>query len=221
MSELAFVLVGGLVAIHGAIMAAWSPCGQSMLASLTPVAELARGSSWRVTLTAFAVGAVTAGASGGALLGGIGSLLPGDGWRTPAVIAALMAALVIDGTPLRRRLPVTKRQVNEDWLHRYRGWVYGVGFGAQLGLGFITLVACAAIYATFAIELASGSVAAGAIIGALFGATKAATLIPTRSARDHQSLVELHQRLLSMEPATRRAVIVAELLALLTAGVLV
>jgi hypothetical protein len=221
MNELAFVLVGGLVAIHGAIRAAWSPCGQSMLASLTPVAELARGSSWRVTVTAFAVGAVAAGASGGALLGGIGSLAPGGGWRTPVVAAALLVALVIDGSPLRRRLPLTKRQVNEDWMHRYRGWVYGVGFGAQLGLGFITLVACAAIYATFAIELASGSVVAGAAIGALFGATKAATLIPTRSARDHQSLVELHRRLLRMEPATRRAVIVAELLALLAVGVLV
>ena len=43
----------------------------------------------------------------------------------------------------------------------YRGWVYGVGFGAQLGLGFITLVACAAIYCAFAIEFLSGSVMRG------------------------------------------------------------
>jgi MFS family permease len=221
MAELGFVLVGCLVAIHGALRAAWSPCGQSMLASLTPVAERARGSSWRVTVTAFALGAVAAGAAGGAMLGGIGSMLPGDRWRMPMVIAALMAALVIDATPLRRRLPLTRRQVNEDWMHRYRGWVYGAGFGAQLGLGFITLVACAAIYATFAIELASGSVVTGAIIGAVFGATKAATLIPTRSARDHESLMELHQRMLRMEPTARRAVIVAELLALLVAGAVV
>lgn len=222
MGELAFVLVGALVAIHGAVRAAWSPCGQSMLASLTPVAERARGSSWAITVTAFAVGAVGAGAAGGGLLGGAGSLLPGERWRAPTVVAILLAALVIDGTPLRRRMPLTKRQVNEDWMYRYRGWVYGFGFGAQLGLGFISLVGCAAIYATFAIELTSGSVMAGAVVGAVFGATKAATLIPTRFARDHESLLELHRRLLRMDTGAQRAVVVAELLALLAlAGVLV
>ena len=221
MTELAFVLIGCLVAIHGAIRAAWSPCGQSMLASLTPVAERARGSSWRVTVAAFGVGAIGAGAFGGTLLGAVGSLLPGSGWRAPVVAVVLVAALVIDGTSLRRRMPLTKRQVNEDWLTRYRGWVYGFGFGAQLGLGFITLVACAAIYATFAVEFVGGSAAAGAAIGAVFGATKAATLIPTRAARDPQSLMALHRRLLRLEPGAQRAVVVAEVLALVAvAGVL-
>ena len=161
MSALVFFLVGAIVAIHGAVRAAWSPCGQSMLASLTPVAERARGSSWRVTVTAFGIGAVAAGACGGALLGAAGSLLPGSTWRGPALVAVLCVALTVDATALRRRLPLTKRQVNEDWMTRYRGWVYGLGFGAQLGLGFVTLVACAAIYATFAVELLSGSRADG------------------------------------------------------------
>ena len=221
MSELAFILVGCVVAIHGAIRAAWSPCGQSMLASLTPIAERARGSSWRITVTAFAVGAIGAGAFGGTVLGAVGSLLPGSAWRAPVVVVVLVAALVVDATSLRRRMPLTKRQVNEDWMTRYRGWVYGFGFGAQLGLGFITLVACAAIYAAFAIELVSGSAAAGAAIGAVFGATKAATLIPTRVARDPQSLTALHRRLLRLEPSAQRAVVIAEVLALVAvAGVL-
>lgn len=221
MSELWFVLVGCVVAIHGAVRAAWSPCGQSMLASLTPVAERARGSSWRVTATAFAVGALAAGMLGGTLLGAVGSLLPGSEWRAPALLGVLLAALAIDATPLRRRMPLTKRQVNEDWMAHYRGWVYGFGFGAQLGLGFITLVACAAIYATFAIELLSGSIWAGAAIGAVFGATKATTLLPTRRARDHDSLMALHRRLLALEPRAQQAVIAAEILALVAvAGVL-
>jgi MFS family permease len=214
MSGLAFFLVGALVAVHGAARAAWSPCGQSMLASLTPVAERARGSSWRVTVAAFGIGAILTGAAGGTLLGTLGSLLPGRGWRPELVGIALAAALLIDGTALRRRMPLTRRQVNEDWMTRYRGWVYGFGFGAQLGLGFITLVACAAIYATFAIELLSGSAATGAAIGAVFGATKAATLLPTRLARDPESLRGVHRRLLALEPVGRRAVVAAEIIAL-------
>ncbi len=214
MSQLVFFLIGGLIAVHGAVRAAWSPCGQSMLASLTPVAERARGSSWRVTVTAVAVGAIGAGAAGGTLLGTVGALLPGSGWRTPMVAAVLVVALVIDGTPLRRRMPLTRRQVNEDWMTRYRGWVYGFGFGAQLGLGFITLVACAAIYATFAVELLSASALTGAAVGAVFGASKALTLLPTRFARDPESLRAVHRRLLRLEPRARRAVVAAELVAL-------
>ena len=102
-------------------------------------------------------------------------------------------------------------------MHTYRGWVYGLGFGAQLGAGAITLVACAAIYATFAIELASGSVAAGALIGAAFGATKAATLFPACLATDHRALARLHRRLLGLEPAAQRVLIAAEIAALLAA----
>ena len=222
MSELVYLLVGSLVAVHGAIRAAWSPCGQSMLASLTPLAERARGSSWRVTVTAFAIGATGAGAVGGVLLGAAGSQLPGAAWRPPALLAVLVVALAIDGTPLRRRMPLTRRQVNEDWMTRYRGWVYGFGFGAQLGLGFITLVACAAIYAAFAIEVLSGSVLTGAAIGTVFGATKAATLLPTRVARDPESLRAVHRRLLMLEPRAQLGLVVVELLALAAvAGVLV
>jgi hypothetical protein len=211
-SELWFVVIGSVVAVHGAARAAWSPCGQSMLASLTPLAERARASSWRMTVTAFTVGAIGAGCAGGLFWGFVGSLLPGGSWRAVLVGCVLLAAVTIDGTPLRRRMPVTKRQVNENWMVRYRGWVYGFGYGAQLGLGFITLVACAAIYATFCIELLSGSAVAGAAIGAVFGATKAATLIPTRRVRDSGALMRLHRRLLALEPRSRQAVVAAELL---------
>ena len=195
MGELGFVLVGGLVAIHGALRAAWSPCGQSMLASLTPVAERARGSSWRVTVTAFALGAVAAGAAGGALLGGIGSLLPGAHWRMPMVIVALTAALVIDGTPLRRRLPLTKRQVNEDWMHRYRGWVYGLGFGAQLGFGLSTIVSSAAMYVALVAAFLAGDPLRGAIVTGVFGLVRGLTILAAAHVRRPDQLVALHRRL--------------------------
>ncbi len=213
MTELGWVGVGAIVAVLGALRAAFSPCGQSMLASLTPYAEAARGSRWTITATAFSIGAVVAGACGGLIWGGLGSLLPEGSWRLIAAAAVLAVALVIDATPLRTRLPLTKRQVNEDWMVTYRGWVYGIGFGAQLGLGFITLVACAAIYAAFAIEFLSGSVSAGIAIGAIFGAAKAGSLLPAGWARDRHSLVALHRRLLTLEPLSVGAVVVAEVAA--------
>ncbi len=213
MTDLGWIGVGAIVAILGALRAAFSPCGQSMLASLTPYAEAARGSRWRITAAAFSVGAVLAGACGGGLWGGLGALLPSGHWRLIAAAAVLAVALLIDATPLRRRLPLTKRQVNEDWMVTYRGWVYGVGFGAQLGLGFITLVACAAIYATFAIEVLSGSLSAGIAIGAVFGATKAASLLPAGRARDRHALVALHRRLMALEPLSVGGVVLAEVAA--------
>ncbi len=211
MTELSWIIVGACVAVLGALRAAFSPCGQSMLASLTPFAEAARGNRWTVTAVSFSIGALAAGACGGLIWSGLGSLLPGGEWRTVTAAAVIAIALVIDATPLRRRLPLTKRQVNEDWMVTYRGWVYGIGFGAQLGLGFITLVACAAIYATFAIEFLSGSLVAGAVIGATFGATKAASLLPAGRARDRGSIVALHCRLLELEPLSVGAVVAAEI----------
>jgi hypothetical protein len=216
MSDLEFALAGCLVAILGALRATWSPCGQSMLASLTPLGERSRGSSWPVTATAFAVGAVGGGALRGAALGLIGALVPGGaGWRSVALLVVLAAALLVDATPLRRTLPLTRRQVNEDWLTRYRGWVYGIGFGSQLGLGFTTLAASAAVYATFACELLSARPVTGAVIGVVFGAVKAIALLPARRAVDPASLGALHRKLTRLEPTVNGAIIAVELVALL------
>ena len=77
-----------------------------MLASITPLGERSRGFSWHVTVTAFAVGALGAGALAGAALGTIGSLLPGgSAWRGLALAAVLAITVAFDATSLRRRLP--------------------------------------------------------------------------------------------------------------------
>src|SRR5580704_2792424 len=106
-----------------------------MLASITPLGERGRQSTWGVTVAAFLLGAVGGGAGAGALAGAVGLLaLPasiGSGARL-AVVA--VAALIAAGLDARADpAPGPRRQVNEEWLHRYRGWVYGLGFGAQLG----------------------------------------------------------------------------------------
>jgi hypothetical protein len=185
-----------------------------MLASITPLGERSRGFSWDVTAGWFAIGATGAGLLAGAAGGAVGSLLPAGRWREELALAVLAAALCWDATPLAGRLPSTRRQVNEDWMARYRGWVYGVGFGAQLGVGLTTVVTSAAIYATVLGTLLCGSVAAGAVVGGAFGATRAASLLPARIARDPAGLAALHRGLARHARRARWLVVAAELAAI-------
>ena len=128
-----------------------------------------------------------------------------------ALLKMLALALLFDATALRSRVPSTRRQVNEDWMARYRGWVYGVAFGAQLGVGVATIVTSAAVYATVAAIFLSGDPAVGAAIGATFGAVRALSLVPARRARDGKGLRELHHALGVLELPVRRASTAVEL----------
>src|ERR1700761_6883309 len=178
-----------------------------MLASITPLGERSRGFSWGVTASAFAVGAVGAGAAGGAWGGPLGSVAPGGPGRRAGGLIVLVAAIGFDATPLTRRLPTSRRQVNEDWMGRYRGWVYGVAFGAQLGAGLATVVTSAAIYAAAAGAVLCGTVAGGAAVGAAFGLTRALSLVPARTARDGAGLIRLHGTLGRLDTAAARLVV--------------
>ncbi len=185
-----------------------------MLASITPLGERSRGFSWRLTASAFALGAVAAGTAGGAAGGALGSLAPAGGWRLAVGLAVLLLAAGFDATPLGRRLPTSRRQVNEDWMVRYRGWVYGAAFGAQLGAGLATVVTSAAIYAAAVGAVLSGTVAGGAAVGAAFGLTRAVSLLPARTARDGAGLLRLHAALGRLEAPARRLVVAGEIVAL-------
>ena len=99
----------------------------------------------------------------------LGGLLP-ESWRGSPVAAILVAALLLAGLPLDSRvaglrLPTWRRQVDEAWLGRYRGWVYGAGFGVQLGLGVVTIVTSATVYATVLLCALSGSPPVGLALG--------------------------------------------------------
>jgi MFS family permease len=190
-----------------------------MLASITPLGERSRGFSWGVTASAFAAGAVGAGALAGAVGGALGSLAPMGRWRDIAGVALLASALAVDASPLRRRLPTTRRQVNEDWLTRYRGWVYGIAFGAQLGTGLVIIVTSAAVYATALGAVLCGTAAAGAAVGAAFGATRALSLLPAHGATDPAGLVRLHSRMERAEAPSRHVVLAAEAAAIVLIGV--
>ena len=121
-----------------------------MLASITPLGERGRGSTWAVTVTAFALGRHGGGrAARRAARRRSARWLPGGlrgarcAWpcsrpRSPLAARARRCA--------PRAVPGPRRQVNERWLDEFRGWVYGLGFGAQLGLGVTTVVTSAATY---------------------------------------------------------------------------
>ena len=181
-----------------------------MLGSITPLGERSRGRRWGITVTAFALAATAAGAGLGALLGAAGGLAGlSAAARTGLLAVAVAAAVAVDLAP-GLRAPGPRRQVNEAWLRRYRGWVYGGGFGIQLGLGVTTIVSTAAVYATGAAAFLAGSAAAGALVGGAFGTARAATLLAAGGVDDPGALATLDRRLVAWERPARVAALVAE-----------
>jgi len=120
-------------------------------------------------------------------------------------------------------VPGPRRQVNEDWLRRYRGWVYGGGFGLQLGSGVVTVVSISAVYTMIAAALLSGSPWWGAVIGAAFGAVRGATAFGVAGVDRPQRLMAVDQTLRRWDRPARRIALTAEagLLAAGVAGLLV
>ena len=112
-----------------------------MLASITPLGERGRGQRWGVTVTAFVLGARRCrrrARCGARRAGRCGR--PRRCRDVGAAAGARRPARAGAGLDAARRVPGPRRQVDERWLDGFRGWVYGLGFGAQLGAGFITVV---------------------------------------------------------------------------------
>ena len=177
-----------------------------MLASITPLGERGRQSRWGLTVVAFALAAAVAGAATGAALGAIGSLaLAGAGVQARLAVFAVAAcvALALDGVP--GRVPGPRRQVNERWREEYRGWVYGVGYGAQLGVGLSTVVLSAATYLALFAAVLEASAAGGALIVGLFGLARGLQPLATWQIRRPEQLVSFHRWLVRLRGPVRPA----------------
>jgi hypothetical protein len=162
-----------------------------MLASISPVGEHARGGRWFVTTTAYVVGSTVGGLAVGAGFGAGGALATWAAPATPRVAAGALAALALLGLVVDRRgVPTLRRQVDERWLTTYRGWVYGAGFGFQLGGAVVTTVTASATYVVLLGAFASGSWRTGAVIGGCFGLARSLPLVATRRLRDPALLRE-------------------------------
>lgn len=179
-----------------------------MLASITPLGERGRRMRWGQTVVAYVAGSVLGGAAIGALLGGFGALLPIHPGPTMTAVLVAATCLVAAGLDLRGgHLPTPHRQVDEDWLHRYRGWVYGAGFGFQLGLGVVTIVTTATVYATLVLAVLTWSVGGGIAVGAAFGLVRALPVLAAARVTTPDRLAALHRRLASWSAYAHRAAV--------------
>jgi sulfite exporter TauE/SafE len=181
-----------------------------MLASIHPLGERARHNRFWITATTYIAGSVAGGALAGGIAGAVGAALWATAAPSPQVVGWLavfvcLSAALLDASG--RRLPGVRRQVDDDWMRRYRGWVYGAGFGFQLGLGVVTIVTTAAVYATFAMAALTGAVTTAAMVGAGFGGARAATLLASSRVSDPGGLRLLHRRLAAVAPYARIATI--------------
>lgn len=191
-----------------------------MLSSISPFGERSRNSRWSLTVTAYLIGSVAGGLATGAVAGVVGHLtFAGIDAETGLLVLAVAAALGLaaDFGLGGLRVPSIHRQVNEDWLTTYRGWVYGVGFGVQLGLGFATIVTTSTVWLTFIAAAMTGSVPRALLIGGLFGLARGALILATVRIDDPAALRRLFRTIASQASGVNSLARVAAALTAITA----
>ncbi|MFP3881783.1 MAG: hypothetical protein ACLFRT_14950 [Actinomycetota bacterium] len=189
-----------------------------MLSSIHPLGERARHNRWGITVTAFTIGAIASGGAVGFALGAVGSAaLPfGSMGLLVATAVGVLAAGAFDLAGVKP--PGPARQVNETWIGAFRGWVYGGGFGLELGLGFLTYVVTWGVYAMFLSALLTASPAGGALVGGAFGLGRSLSLLTAGVVDRPSRLTSFNRVLANLGPIVRNASSVA--LAVLGVGVL-
>jgi hypothetical protein len=206
--------IGLAVAVSAAARSTWSPCGLSMLSSLTPLAERGRGHSFRTTAVWFIVGGIIGGCALGALgaLGAVGVRAMGPSRSVVLGIVALAAliAMASDVEFFGFRLPVHHRQVNERWLDQFRAWVYGIGFGFQIGTGLATYIMTSALYLLVVIAALSQSVVVAIALGTLFGLVRGLAVLLGHTITSPETLRSFHRRFSAIGPQVRRLTIGVE-----------
>jgi hypothetical protein len=198
-----------LVAVVAGLLGLWSPCGLSMLSTITPIGERGRDNRYASTAAWYVVGATLGGLTIGALVA-LPALAPLSSEAAALLVAlAALVAMCSDGRVFGRSLPIHKRQVNERWLDHYRGWVYGIGFGWQIGTGVATYVMSAATYLLL-VTPALLSPWLALVAWTTFGCTRGLTVLVTRDIRTPAQLTALHVRINDSSATIRYALVVAE-----------
>ncbi len=208
---LTLVAVGLVVAAAAAFRGTWSPCGLSMLSTVTPLAESGRGHRYRWTASWFFLGAVLGGATTGSVAAvaavGIGALdLSAPTTYAIAGVAAVCAA-GLDGRLLGPPIPHHRRQVNEDWLGRYRAWVYGAGFGWQIGTGVATYIMSAGVYLVIVLAALTGDPRSALVVCVAFGAVRGSMVLIGARITSAERLARVHERFEAWREPVRRGVL--------------
>lgn len=212
-----YLAIAVVIACVAAVRSTWSPCGLSMLSSITPVAEAGRGNRYGTTATWFVVGATAGGATLGLLAAALAALVA---LGAPAQAVALAAGVVVavlgawcDAGVLGHQPPFLHRQVNETWLRGFRGWVYGVGFGWQIGVGLTTYIMTAAVFGTVALAALTAQPLQAFGIGVFFGAARGLAVLLSARATTPARVAALHRRLDRAEVPVRRVVVAVQAVA--------
>jgi hypothetical protein len=211
------VLLGVLVDAASAVRSTWSPCGLSMLATITPLAERGRGHRFGSTAAWFVVGSVAGGATLGAVIAGLAAAVraigPGPGTTVTVALGAAVVAALSDARVAGFRLPSHGRQVNERWLDGYRPWVYGAGFGWQIGCGMATYLVTAGVYLLVVLGALSALPLVGLVLGTLFGLVRGLAVLLGRRVTAPDALHALHRTLSRLGPWSARAMVAVEVVA--------
>jgi len=210
-------LLALLVAAAAAVRSTWSPCGLSMLSTITPIAERAKGHRYAATCSWFVLGATVGGLTLGGLMAGLAAAVRAAGPTTVAVgaigLAAALCVLASDTGIARARLPVHRRQVNERWLDAYRPWVYGTGFGFQIGTGVATYITTTAVYLMVVLAALGGDPVVALAVGGAFGLLRGLAVTLTHRVTTPGGLLAFHQRFAALRPRADRAVLASVVVA--------
>ena len=212
------IIAAVVVTAAAAVRSTWSPCGLSMLASITPLSEAGRGHRFRATAAWYVVGSILGGASLGLCVAGATVAVDAISLTSREVIlVALGASAVAMASDARLggfHLPVHHRQVNERWLDSLRPWVYGAGFGWQIGAGLTTYIMTAAVYLMIVLAALVRQPWFGFAFGVLFGLVRGLSVCLGRHITSAEALREFHRRFFEWGPRIGRITVAVEVMAI-------
>ncbi len=197
------------IAVAAAVRSTWSPCGWSMLSTLTPIGERARGTDYATSAAWFVTGSTVGGLALGALMAAPAAVVGAVG-PAPAVVSAvvaLAAAVAAAADAGLLRVPVHHRQVNERWLDGLRPWAYSAGFGLQIGTGFATYITTATLYLLVVLAAMTGSPLAAVVLGVLFGLGRGLAVLAGAHITTPDALWAFHRRFDALERPVRASVV--------------
>ncbi len=210
------LFAGALVAVGAAVRSTWSPCGLSMLSTITPFGERGRGHRYGQTAAWFVFGSTLGGATLGAGAAGLAAMMAAvdvpahPGWIAASGALAAAIAAAIDAGVFGAVIPIWRRQVDDRWLGRYRSWVYGVGFGWQIGVGVATYIMTAAVFLVVVLAALTADPVAAVGLGVGFGFVRGLAVLLTARAHSPAQLRVIHRRLERAGAPVRVAVIAIE-----------
>ena len=100
--------------------------------------------------------------------------------------------------------------MNELWLDDYRPWVYGGGFGFQIGTGFATYIMSSALVLLVAMAALTGNPLTALALGTLFGFGRGLGVLPGARLTTPAKLADFHVAFDGRSALSRQLVIVVQ-----------